>query len=185
MTETGIRMTAEELMLLPDRGKRYELIAGELHEMAAAGGEHGYVAIEAAYRLRAFLEQQPEVGGAIFAAETGFRLARNPDTVRAPDAAYVAAERLSQARVSGYPDMAPDLVVEVVSPNDTASEIQGKVDEWLRAGAQLVWVLYPTTRSAMAYREDGAARLLHADDSLSGEPVLPGFSCRLGDLFGA
>jgi Uma2 family endonuclease len=183
MTETGIRMTADELIRLPDRGTRYELIAGELHEMAPAGGEHGYVAIEAAYCLRAFLGQHPEVGGALFAAETGFRLARNPDTVRAPDVAYVAAERLPQARVRGYPDMAPDLVVEVVSPNDTAAEIQAKVDEWLGAGAHLVWVLYPATRSAMAYQADGAARLLHADDSLSGEPVLPGFACRLGDLF--
>jgi Uma2 family endonuclease len=185
MTATGIRMTADELMCLPDRGKRYELIAGELHEMAPAGGEHGYVAIETAYRLRDFLAQHPEVGGAFFGAETGFRIARDPDTVRAPDVAYVAAARLPQARVRGYPELAPDLVVEVVSPNDTAGEIQAKVDEWLQAGARLVWVLYPSTRSATAYQADGTAQLLHADDSLHGEPVLPGFVCRLGDLFGA
>jgi Uma2 family endonuclease len=183
MTDTGLRMTADDLLRLPDDGKRYELIAGELREMSPAGGDHGYVAIEAALQLRLFLRDHPEIGGALFAAETGFRLARDPDTVRAPDVAHVAEERRVQARVPGYPALAPDLVVEVVSPNDTASEIQRKVDEWLQAGSRLVWVLYPTTRSAMTYQPGGAARLLHADDTLTGEPVLPGFGCRLGDLF--
>jgi Uma2 family endonuclease len=183
MTATRIRMTADELLRLPDTGMRHELIAGELHEMPPAGGEHGFVGGRALYRLSAFLEQHPEIGGGLFTAETGFRLARNPDTVRAPDVAYIAEARLSQARVPGYPELAPDLVVEVVSPNDTASGIQGKVDEWLRAGVQVAWVLYPATRSAMVYQADGGVMLLHADDTLHGEPVLPGFSCRTGDLF--
>jgi Uma2 family endonuclease len=85
--------------------------------------------------------------------------------------------------VPGYPNLAPDLVVEVVSPNDTAAEIQTKVGEWLNAGAKIVWVLYPANQSAVVYEADGAARLLHADDTLQGEPVPPGFTCRLGDLF--
>jgi Uma2 family endonuclease len=97
MTATGQRMTAEELMLLPDRGVRYELVAGELHELPPAGGDHGYVTLEAGYRLRDFLQQHAEVGGGLFAAETGFRLSRAPDTVRAPDVAYVATERLPLA----------------------------------------------------------------------------------------
>ena len=183
MIATGIRMTADELLRLPDDGKRYELIAGELHEMAPASGEHGYVGGRMARRIGAFLDQHPELGGEIFISEAGYRLARNPDTVRAPDLSYVAAARLPQARVRGFPEMAPDLVVEVVSPNDTASEIQAKVDEWLQAGALLVWVLYPSTRSAMAYQANGTAHLLHVEDSLRGDPVLPGFSCPLGDLF--
>lgn len=183
MTATGIRMTADELLRLPDDGKRYELIAGELHEMAPAGGEHGYVGTRALRRVTTFLDQHPDLGGDIFTCETGYRLSRDPDTVRAPDWAYVSAAQLPRARVRGYPEMAPDLVVEVVSPNDTASEIQTKVDEWLQAGARLVWVLYPSTRSAMAYQADGTAHVLHANDSLRGEPVLPGFSCRLADLF--
>jgi Uma2 family endonuclease len=176
-------MTADELLRLPHDGWRYELIDGELHRMAPAGGEHGFVGGTALRRLGTFLDQHPEVGGALFAAETGFRLSRDPDTVRAPDVAYITQERLPLARVPGYPEMAPDLLVEVVSPNDTAAEIQSKVDEWLRAGAQIVWVLYPTNRTAMVYGTDGAARLLHADDTLHGEPALPGFTCRLGDLF--
>jgi Uma2 family endonuclease len=183
MTATGIRMTADELFRLPDNGMRRELIAGELHEMPPAGGEHGYVGLRAALRLGAFLAQNPGVGGGLFAAETGFRLSRNPDTVRAPDISYVGPDRLDQARVRAFPELAPDFVVEVVSPNDTASEIQEKVDEWLHAGVVLVWVLYPATRTAMTFRSDGAIQLLHADDTITAEPVLPGFARRLGDLF--
>src|SRR3954468_18069111 len=99
MTATGIRMTADELLRLPDNGMRRELIAGELHEMPPAGGEHGIVGGRALVQLGLFLEQHPEIGGGLFAAETGFRLARDPDTVRAPDVAYVGPERLAQARV--------------------------------------------------------------------------------------
>jgi Uma2 family endonuclease len=176
-------MTADELLRLPDNGMRHELIDGELHEMPPAGGEHGFVGGSVLGRLHVFLDQHPEVGGALFAAETGFKLRRDPDTVRAPDVAYVCQARLHPARVRGYPEMAPDLAVEVVSPNDTASEIQAKVDDWLRAGVQAVWVLYPANRTAMIYGADGTARLLHADDILQGEPVLPGFTCRLDDLF--
>ena len=183
MTATGIRMTADELLHLPDNGMRRELIAGELHEMPPAGGEHGYVGGRALGRLQLFLDLHPEIGGGLFAAETGFRLARDPDTVRAPDVAYVREEHLAQARVPAYPELAPDLVVEVVSPNDTASEVQHKVDEWLRAGVLLVWVVYPSTHAAMVYRPDGTVRLLHSEEMLDGEPVLPGFTCRVGDMF--
>jgi Uma2 family endonuclease len=85
--------------------------------------------------------------------------------------------------VGGFPELAPDFVVEVVSPGDRAGEIQQKAEEWLRAGVRLVWVMYPATRSAMIYLADGTVQLLHADDTITGEPVLPGFACRLGDLF--
>lgn len=183
MTATGTRMTADELLRLPDTGVRYELVAGELREMPLRGGEHGFISGRTLGRLGAFLDQRPEVDGGLFAAETGFRIARNPDTVRAPDVAYVSAARLPQARVCGYPEMAPDLVVEVVSPNDTASEVQAKAEGWLEAGVLIVWVLYPATRSAMVYETDGSVRLLHEDDSIQGDAVLPGFACRLSDLF--
>jgi Uma2 family endonuclease len=153
-----------------------------LIEMAPPGGEHGYVAGKAFSRLSAFIEQH-RLGGALFAAETGFRIVRDPDTVRAPDVAYVSAARLTQARVAGYPDLAPDLVVEVVSPNDRASEIHAKVMQWLQAGTQLVWVLYSASRSVVAHRPDGEARVLQADDTLDGGAVLPGFTCQVADLF--
>ncbi|MGE3271238.1 MAG: Uma2 family endonuclease, partial [Chloroflexota bacterium] len=179
----GIRMTADDLLRMPRDGKRRELVKGELHEMSPAGGEHGFISNRAQLRLGIYLDQHPEIGGGLFAAETGFRISRDPDTVRAPDVAYVVEARLAQARVAGYPDLAPDLIVEVVSPNDTASEVQAKIDEWLRAGVRLAWVLYPATHSAMVFHVDGTTHLLHADDNLTGDPVLPGFSCRLRELF--
>jgi Uma2 family endonuclease len=162
---------------------RRELIAGELHEMPPAGGEHGFVGGRALGQLQLFLDQHSEIGGGLFAAETGFRLARDPDTVRAPDVAYVGAERLARARVPGFPELAPDLVVEVVSPNDTAAEVQRKMDEWIAAGVSLAWVMYPSTRSVMVYGPNGDIRQLHANDMLDGESVLPGFRCRVGDMF--
>lgn len=183
MTATGIRMTAEELLRLPDNHMRHELIDGELHEWPLNGGEHGFVSGRMAGWLGAFLERRPGDLGDLFAAGTGFWLAHDPDTVRAPDVAYVSAARLSRALVPGYPEIAPDLVVEVVSQDDLADELQIKVKEWLRAGVLLVWVLYPATRSAMAYQVDGSVSLLHADDALHGERALSGFSCRVGDLF--
>jgi Uma2 family endonuclease len=183
MTATGIRMTADELLRLPDNHMRQELIEGELHEWPLNGGEHGFVSGRVAGRLGAFLERQPGNLGGLFATGTGFWLAHDPDTVRAPDVAFVNELRLSWALVPVYPEMAPDLVVEVVSQDDLADELQIKVNQWLRAGVQIVWVLYPATCSAMAYHADGTVALLHADDVLHGEPVLPGFSCRVGDLF--
>jgi Uma2 family endonuclease len=183
MTATGIRMTADELLRLPDNGMRRELIAGELHEMPPAGGEHGGVSGRAARRLSRFLDQHEELGGEVFIAEPGFRLAREPDTVRSPDVAYVVESRVDQAWVSGFAEIAPDLIVEVVSPSDSASEVQRKVDEWLSAGSRLVWVLYPATHTAMVFRQGSSTGILHADDMLTGDPVLPEFVCRVGDLF--
>jgi Uma2 family endonuclease len=183
MTATGIKMTADELFRLPDNGMRRELIAGELHEIPPAGSDHGYTSLEVAFHMRTFLAQHPEIGGRMFAAETGFRLSRHPDTVRAPDVAYVSKERVQLARGPGFAEMAPDLVVAVVSPNDRASEVQAKVDEWLRSGVVLVWVLYSTIRTAMTYRAGGTISLLHADDIITADPVLPRFACRLSDLF--
>ena len=182
MADARLTTTAEDLLRLSGSGKRYELIAGELIELAPAGGEHGYVAARALVRLSTFVDQH-RVGGAVFAAETGFRLARNPDTVRAPDAAYVSAARLVDARVRAFPDLAPDLVVEIVSPSDTASDVHEKVGTWLASGVQVAIVLYPVTRSAIVFRPDGEARVLHEDDILTAEPVLPDFSCRVGDFF--
>jgi Uma2 family endonuclease len=182
MTATGIRMTADELLALPDNGMRRELIDGELHEMPLSGGEHGYVSAKVAGRLSAFLDRHSEVGGSLFATGTGFWLTRDPDTVRAPDVAYVRESRSDQVCVPGYPEMAPDLVVEVISPNDLAEELQIKIEQWIRAGSLLVWVLYPETCLALVVESQG--KLLRAGDTLRGEPILPGLSCRVGHLFG-
>ena len=175
-------MTADELLMLPDDGKRYELIEGVLNEMPPPGTTHGLTAMRAGAILFNFVRQRDL--GEVFAAETGFILSTNPDTVRAPDAAFVAAERLPTGDLPvGYLRLAPDLVVEVVSPSDTASELQSKVCTWLDAGCRLVWVVYPATRSVTVYRSREDVRVLGADDVLDGGPVFDGFSAEVRELF--
>jgi len=182
MSTQKILFTADDLLRLPNEGKRYELVKGELIEMAPTGGRHGRVAIRIGWRLGAYVEQQDL--GEVFAAETGFLLERNPDKVRAPDGAFVAKGRLPPGDLPvGFLDIVPDLVVEVVSPSDTASYVQAKVEDWIRAGVRLVWVFYPDTRSVASYGSLDEVRILTESDRLQGDPVLPGFSCLVKDLF--
>ncbi|HEU0021538.1 MAG TPA: Uma2 family endonuclease [Dehalococcoidia bacterium] len=174
--------TAADLMRISSQGQRCELVKGELVEMAPAGGRHGLIASRIDRRVGSFVEQN-NLGG-VFAAETGFRLARNPDTVRAPDVAFVTRERLpAEDLLVGFPDLVPDLVVEVVSPSDSAGAVQAKLEDWLRSGASLVWVVYPDTRSVAVYRSLDQVSILTPGDSLEGGAVLPGFSCPVSELF--
>jgi Uma2 family endonuclease len=174
-------MTAEDLLRLPDDGWRYELVRGELRRMPPAGYEHEVTAARILLRVGTHVEANRlgQVSGA-----AGFRLARDPDLVRAPDFAFVAAERLPKGRTPpGYLDLAPDLVAEVISPNDSAGDVQEKIEEWLRAGARMVWAFYPKTRSVWVHRSATETLMLGPDDVLNGADVLPGFTCRVGDLF--
>ncbi|TFV63049.1 Uma2 family endonuclease [Geodermatophilus sp. DF01-2] len=173
-------MTAEQLFELPDDGMRHELVEGVLHTVAPAGAEHGWVGARLLVRIGAFLDTRDL--GAVFTAETGFRLRRDPDTVRAPDVAFVRADRVAEARVPGFPSLAPDLVAEVVSPNDRASEVVGKALAWLDAGVSAVWVVDPENRTVTVYRHDGV-RVLRGSDTLQDEEVLPGFTLPLGELW--
>ena len=180
-------VTAELLPGLSSRlsseGKRTELIEGELVVMAPAGGRHGRIANTIAY----FLTQvsRDRKWGTVFAAETGFLLRRDPDTVRAPDVAFVSSERLGTDEApAGFLRMAPDLAVEVVSPSDSAAAVQSKVEDWLGAGTRLVWVVYPDTRSVTVYRSLNEAEVLSEPDALDGAPVLPDFALPVSDLFG-
>ena len=179
-------LTVGELLALSSRlsseGKRAELVEGELIVMAPAGGRHGRIANTIAYFLtRSSLGGN---GGTVFAAETGFLLRRGPDTVRAPDAAFVGSERLRPDDAPpGYLEMAPDLAVEVVSPNDSAASVQSKVEDWLGAGTRLVWVVYPDTQSVAVYRSLHEAEVLSEPDVLNGAPVLADFAVPVRDLF--
>ena len=182
MTLTGRRMTAEELWRLPDDGLRHELIYGELTTMSPSGSEHGWVAMRLGIRLGGFVERHGL--GRVYAAETGFWLARDPDLVRAPDAAFVRQERLAAAgEVTGYFPGAPDLAVEVVSPNDRPAEIEEKVATWLAYGTRLVIVVYPRSRTARIHRPDHPPRDLGEADSIDGADVLPGWVLPLRELF--
>src|SRR2546427_815931 len=135
-------MTADELLRLSDDGCRHELIGGELRTMPPAGFEHGWVAVRGISSLEAHVRAADL--GAVLTSETGFLLTRQPDTVRAPDAAFVTRERLQATGVvPGYWPGAPDLAVEVVSPSDLYTDVEEKVAEWLEHGARMVVVLNP------------------------------------------
>jgi Uma2 family endonuclease len=170
-------LTAEELLYLHLPDKQTELVQGMLIVREPPGGRHGQVTMELG-RLVANHVAGHGLGIA-YAAETGFTLRRNPDTVRAPDVAFVRRERVPEIVPTGYLDVAPDLVIEVLSPGDRPGETLAKVGDWLSAGTRLVWVVDPDRRSARVYRADGSEVTLAADDSLDGEAVLPGFSCPL------
>ena len=144
------------------------------------GGRHGSVTMNLALRLGYHVER--ESAGQVFAAETGFTLARRPDTVRAPDIAFVRRERLPKPIPVGFPEFAPDLVAEVLSPGDRPGEVLAKVGDWLEAGARLVWVIDPERRVARVYRHDGSETIVTSDDALDGEDVLPGFSCQVASV---
>ena len=173
-------MTADELLHANIPDKRTELVRGTLVVRELAGGRHGFVAMNLAAELVGYVKRSG--GGAVFAAETGFKLASNPDTVRAPDVAFVRRERLPDPLPAGFPALAPDLVVEVLSPDDRPREVLAKIAEWLTAGARLVWIVDPEQRLARVYRDNRSAAIVSAGDTLDGEDVLPGFTCLLASV---
>ena len=175
-------VTAEELLGMPGNGRRYELVRGELREMAPAGGIHGVIAVRMTLSLGNHVAANAL--GVVFAAETGFKIASNPDTVRAPDVAFVRRERIDATGIpKGYWPGAPDLVIEVVSPSDSYEDVEAKVFEWLDAGTRMVVVLKPGKRSAAVYRGRNVTQLIE-HDTLSGDDVVPGWSVALGTIFG-
>lgn len=173
-------MTADELLRHSIPDKRTELVRGRLVVREPAGFRHGVVAMNIARRLSDYVTSHGL--GVVVAAETGFKLFSAPDTVRAPDAAFIRADRVPQPLPRGYAEIAPDLVVEVLSPDDRAGEVLAKVGDWLAAGCQLVWVLDPELRLARVYRADGSEAILSVDDAIDGEDLLPGLRVEVGQL---
>ncbi len=175
-------MTAGELLALPDDGLRHELIHGELKQMAPAGGQHGHIASEIGAELRNHVKANGL--GRVFAAETGFKIATDPDTVRAPDAAFVSRARVEAAGpVEGYWPGAPDLAAEVVSPHDRYTEVEEKVAAWLDAGTRMVLVLDPRRRTLAVHRSRRDIAVLTEADTLDGGDVVPGWSVSVRELF--
>ena len=173
-------MTADELLHVRIPDKRVELVRGKLVVREPAGLRHGRIAMELARLLANYVDDRGI--GRVYAAETGFAVARDPDTVRAPDVAFIRQDRLPDPEPLGFPDLAPDLVVEVLSPDDRSGEILAKVADWLSASTRLVWVVDPLRRVARVYRDDGTETIVTTDGALEGEDVLPGFACPLEQI---
>ena len=175
-------VTADELLAMPDDGLRRELVDGEIFVTPPPGEEHGVIAAEILVSLGSHVRAQGL--GRVHAAETGFKIGSNPDTVMAPDAAFVSRERIEQAAIGrGYRAGAPDLAVEVVSPGDSFVEVEAKVTRWLAAGCRMVVVVNPARRAATVYRSRDDIRLLTAADVLDGGDVVPGWRLPLRELF--
>jgi Uma2 family endonuclease len=172
--------TAPQLLDAPDLG-RCELVRGELIMMSPAGFEHGYIAAYIGSKLLAFVKERNQ--GVVTAAETGFWIRRDPDTVRAPDVGFVRADRVPPGALGGFFPGAPDLAVEVLSPNDRAGEVLDKVQDWLDAGCQAVWVVNPAKKTVSVYRPGAAVERLIATDTLADENLLPGFALPLAEVF--
>ena len=175
-------LTADDLLRLYGEGVRGELIRGVLHKTVATGIEHGEVVVNLSSEVWGFV--RPRRLGRVVASDAGVRLERGPDTVREPDIAFISAERLPLGeRVRGYAEVAPDLVVEVVSPSDRPAPVHDKALMWLRYGVRLVWVVNPQTRTIVVMPAEGPAQTLYDDDILDGGEVLPGFTCPVRDVF--
>jgi Uma2 family endonuclease len=173
-------MTAEELLHASIPDKRTELVRGVLVVREPAGGRHGRVTNELARLIGNHVHAHQL--GTVYAAETGFTLARHPDTVRAPDIAFVRPDRVPDPEPLGFPEFAPDLVVEVLSPGVRPGEVLTKVGDWLNAGTPLVWIVDPERRAARVYRYDGSVTVVTESEMLEGEAVLPGFACPLASI---
>ena len=173
-------MTADELLRLDTSDKRTELVRGHLIVHEPAGYRHGDIAARVLAALFTIVDSRSL--GRVFIAETGFLLRRNPDTVRAADVSFVRHERLPHPVPHGFAELAPDLVVEVLSPDDRPGEVLSKIGDWLEAGARLVWIIDPERRDARVYCDDGSQAHLSEDDQLDGESVVPGFRCVLRGL---
>ncbi len=181
VSDTAKLVTATDLMEMPEDGYRYELVHGQLVHDRPPGPRHGATASRLQRRLGTWAEEQG--GGEVFAAETGFKLRSDPDTVRAPDISFVATQRLPAA---GLPDDylgAPDVAIEVLSPSDRQSAIAEKIQDYLSAGCQQVWVVSIEMRTVTVYKTETDVSVYTAADTLDGDGPLAGFQFDVADIF--
>jgi Uma2 family endonuclease len=173
-------LTAEEFLQLPDppNGWHQELVRGEVIEMPPPAALHGVTQSKTNFRLASHIYAGP---GGTLVCESGFVTERDPDSVRGPDLSYWTKERLKEIPI-GYFEIAPDLIVEILSPSNTTKQILTKLREYFGKGVRLVWVISPEDRTLTAYRKADEGRLLHETALVTGEDVLPGFECRVAEL---
>ncbi len=175
-------VSADQLLAMPDDDQRYELIEGMLKVMSPAGGEHGQIAGRILRRLGDHVEEHDL--GTTFAAKTGFQIQSSPDTVRAPDAAFVSHERLARFdSLQGYLPLAPDLAVEVISPSDTFSDVEAKAAQWLDAGTKTVLVADPATITLRVYELGAIIRVLRQGETFNAGTVCGDWQLSVNDAF--
>ena len=176
-------ITPDELLLMPDEGQGYELVDGELRERIVSKESS-----RAAARIIHFLESFVDRGfpGWVYSEGNSYRcFTDDPTRVRRADVSYISIESMPVETYEdeGHCTTVPDLVAEVVSPNDLSVEVEAKRDQWLEAGVKIVWIVHPNTRTVHVHRADGGYSFLKAADTLTAEGVLPGFSVPVAKLF--
>ena len=182
MSATTQLFTAEQLLYLPKDGFRYELVEGVLIKMSPPGFEHGDVALTLGSLLWHHVRSHKL--GKVVAAETGFKLASDPDTVLAPDAAFIRQEEIDRiGRTKKFWPGAPDLAVEVMSPGDSVRKTDEKARAWLAYGARMVWTVNPGKQTISVYRPGEDVVLLTETDALDGLDIVPGFHCNVKEIF--
>ena len=177
-----ILMTGEELFRRPDLNP-CELVNGRVVPTMPTGGKHGEIELELGARLRSYGKESKR--GRALGGEVGIYIRRDPDTVRAADLLYISEERFARLRSPGYLEIAPELVVEILSPDDRWSEVMEKVSDYFEAGVVRVWVLDPKPRRVFVYRSPTEVVQLEAAQILTDEEILPGFSVLVAELFPA
>lgn len=173
-------LTAKEYSRLPD-SKATELLDGELVEITPLGAAHGEIAAELASRLRVWAKggTHGKVG-----LRSGFVLRRDPHRVRGPDIWFVSRDRVPRSGVpQGFWEIAPDLAVEAIALGDTVETVKERLEDYFEAGTRMVWLVYPRFKQVEAHLPDGTMRTFKETDILEAPHLLPGFSCRVADLF--
>ena len=173
-------ISGEELYDLGDK-ERAELIEGKIRTMPPTGFMHGDVELTIGSLLRDFVTQNQL--GRVMTGEVGIYTRRNPDTVRGADILYISHNRLQQVKSDSYLDVAPELIVEVLSPNDLWVEVNTKLEEYFSIGVDLVWIADPDKRRLHVYTSIAGISILNEEDSVRGGSVLPGFECQVKELF--
>ena len=180
MSEAARLVTAEELEKFPDDDRRYELVEGRVISMSPVGFQHGRIVMTFGSMLHQHVQSR-KLG--VVMTEVGFKLASNPDTVRAPDIAFIRQDRIPISEPAGFWDGPADLAVEVLSPDDRQSDVRTKVEQYLTRGVSLVVVIDPAAETAATFRRSAQSAIVHGAELLDLDDVVPGFSCRVDEIF--
>ena len=176
-------ITPEELLQMGDVGKGYELVNGKLKKLNVSA-RSSRIGGQIYRQLEDYARSHTPCW--VFPPETGFRcFVTHQSRVRKPDTSLIALERLSREEYEedGFIEVVPDLIVEVVSPNDNAEDLEIKIEEWLEAGVKVLWEIYPARRTVRVHRVNHPIAKLFANDTLTCPELLPGFACTVADLF--